>query len=230
MWQREALKGSYPEFEPALVQKDREIVKNPKQGKDASFYEEGLRRVYSECWRVLKDDGLLVFTFHHRTSEAWSNVLRAILDAGFRITATYPVHSEMPLSVHIRQDQSISYDAILVCRKRLWNAPTTWAAVEEKVRGRVSETLGRLERYGHRVSAWNQFVVLMGKCLECYSLHFPEVLDGDGSTVSLEEAVARMKRLADVMLDGWAPDEGTNAGPRSLWEARVSRDGGGRWQ
>lgn len=38
VWQRQALRGSYPEFEPALVPKDREIVKNPKQGKDGSFY------------------------------------------------------------------------------------------------------------------------------------------------------------------------------------------------
>ncbi|MGE5850693.1 MAG: hypothetical protein ACM362_11235, partial [Candidatus Methylomirabilota bacterium] len=71
-----------------------------------------------ECRRVLKDTGLLVFTFHHKASEAWANVLKAVLEAGFFIAAAYPVHSEMPLSVHIHRNQAISCDAILVCRKR----------------------------------------------------------------------------------------------------------------
>jgi adenine-specific DNA methylase len=229
VWQREALKGSYPEFEPALVQKDREIVKNPKQGKDGGFYEEGLRRVFSECGRVLKDDGLLVFTFHHKASEAWVNVLRAVLDAGFFVTAAYPVHSELPLSVHIGRSQAISYDAILVCRKRLESAPSAWATVEGKIR-RASKALGGLGGNGHRVSAWNYYVVVMGKCLECYSVHFPEVFDKDGSAVSVEEAIARMKRLADVMLGGRVPGGGANAGPGALWAGRVGRAGGGPWQ
>jgi adenine-specific DNA methylase len=118
VWQRLGLKGSYSEFRPGLVPKDREVVKNPQQGKDGSFYEAGLRRVYSDCHRVLKDDGLLVFTFHHKSFEAWVNVLTAVLEAGFLIAAAYPVHSEMPLSVHIHRNQAISWDAILVCRKR----------------------------------------------------------------------------------------------------------------
>ena len=230
VWQREALKGSYPEFESALVQKDREIVKNPKQGKDGSFYEEGLRRVFSECGRVLKDDGLLVFTFHHKTSEAWSNVLRAVLDAGFLVTAAYPVHSEMPLSVHIHQCQSISYDAILVCRKRMRSAPSTWPVVVGEIRDRASRALDGLRGNGHRVSALDHYVVVMGKCLECYSVHFPEVFDGEGSIVSVEEAIARMKRFADAMLRERALGRGVNAGPRVFRAHRVARAGGGRWQ
>ncbi len=229
VWQRQALEGSYPEFRPALVQKDREIVKNPKQGKDGFFYEEGLRRVYSECRRVLKDDGLLVFTFHHKACEAWVNLLRAVLDAGFFVTAAYPVHSEMPLSVHIRQCQSISFDALLVCRKRLGSSPNTWAAVERKIRERASRALEGLQGNGDRVSAWNRYVVIMGKCLECYCIHFPGVFDGDGSAVSVEEAIARMMKLAVGML-GRVSGGGVNPGSGVLGADRGARAGGGRWQ
>jgi len=147
VWQRLALQGSYPEFKPALVPKDREIVKNPKQGKDGSFYEEGLRRVFSECTRVLKDDGLLIFTFHHKAFEAWVNVLRAVLDAGFFVTAAYPVHSEMSLSVHIHEQQALSCDAILVCRKRLSPLRGTWAIVEGEIQGRARKMLNELLKW-----------------------------------------------------------------------------------
>jgi adenine-specific DNA methylase len=156
-------------------------------------------------------------------------VLRAVLDAGFFVTAAYPVHSELPLSVHIGRSQAISYDAILVCRKRLPSAPSAWATVEGKIR-RASKALGGMGGNGHRVSAWNHYVVVMGKCLECYSVHFPEVFDKDGSAVSVEEAIARMKRVADVMLGGRVPGGGANAGPGALWAGRVGRAGGGPWQ
>ncbi len=227
VWQRQALKGSYCEFRSTLVQKDREIVKNPKQGKDASFYEDGLRRVYSECSRVLKDDGLLVFTFHHKRSEAWSNLLRAVLDAGFLVAAAYPVHSEMPLSVHIQKKQTISYDAVLVCRKRQRSTPSTWAVIEDEIRDRASRALDALRGNGHRVSPWNKYVIVLGKCLECYSLHFPEVFDEDGSAVSVAAAIARMMKLAEGMLSGQVPGGGVNAGPGVYRADRVARVGGG---
>ncbi len=202
VWQRLALKGSYPEFASQLVRKEREIVKNPKQGKSGSFYEEGLRRVFSECRRVLKDDGLLIFTFHHKALEAWVNVLRAVLNAGFFVNATYPVHSEMPLSVHIHGWQAMSYDAILVCRKRLEVGHTTWVVVEDGIQDRARKLLDVLQGSGRDLSALNSHVVLLGKCLECYSRHFPAVFDEDGSTVSVEEAVTRMERLTEITLSG----------------------------
>jgi adenine-specific DNA methylase len=217
VWQRLALKGEYPEFSLTEVPKDREIVKNPKHGKDGSFYEEGLRRVFSECRRVLKDDGLLVFTFHHKSFDAWVNVLRAVLDAGFFVTAAYPVHSEMPLSVHIHNSHSISYDAILVCRKRGGVYRRQWKAVEREIGLRAGEALRALEAQGVRLSALDTHVVLLGHCLQCYSRHFPEVWDGDGSQVSVEDAVRRAERIVKAMRRMRYRSGTVNREPRSFW-------------
>ncbi|HWU40851.1 MAG TPA: hypothetical protein VN203_24645, partial [Candidatus Acidoferrum sp.] len=216
-------------FGPPLVHKEREVVKNPKQGKNGAFYEDGLRKIYSECHRVLKDDGLLVFTFHHKTTEAWSSVLRAVLDGGFLVTAVYPVHSELPLSVHFRQVQSMPYDSILVCRKRLRSTRSTWTTVEAEIRERASRVLTGLQADGRQVSLWNRYVVVLGKCLERYSLSFPEVFDIDGSPVSVDEAVTRMVRLADGMTDGWM-GENVKVGPEMSRVNRRAGAGGGSWQ
>jgi adenine-specific DNA methylase len=191
VWQREALKGSYPEFEPALVRKDREIVKNPKQGKDGSFYEAGLTKVFSECRRVLKKDGLLVFTFHHKAFEAWVNVLRAVLDAGFFVTAAYPVHSEMPLSVHIQNYQSMSFDTVLVCRKRGPGIRTHWSTLRSAIERNAKTAIKTLEESGTRLSALDAYVVVLGKCLQCYSTNYPEVYEDQNQErkVSIERAL-----------------------------------------
>lgn len=191
VWQRLALKEFYPEFSPILVPKDREIVKNPKQGKDGSFYERGLRRVFSECQRVLRDDGLLVFTFHHKAFEAWVNVLRAVLDAGFFVSSAYPVHSEMPLSVHIHNYESMSYDAILVCRKRGQPVEKSWTDVQAEIRRSAKRILGTLEASGLNLPPLDAYVVVLGKCLACYSTHYPEVFEVHNGKrkVSIEEAL-----------------------------------------
>ena len=46
---------------------------------------ENLGRVFAECRRVLKDDGLLVFTYHHSRPEGWSSLAQAIYGAGFSV-------------------------------------------------------------------------------------------------------------------------------------------------
>jgi hypothetical protein len=43
---------------------------------------------------VLKDDGLLVFTFHHEAPRAWGAILDAALQAGFDIRRVWTYHSE----------------------------------------------------------------------------------------------------------------------------------------
>ncbi|HSC71587.1 MAG TPA: DNA methyltransferase, partial [Candidatus Methylomirabilis sp.] len=203
VWQRQALKGAYSEFGPVLVPKDREIVKNPKQGKDGSFYEEGLRRVFSECNRVLKDDGLLVFTFHHKAFEAWVNVLTAVLDAGFYISATYPVHSEMPLSVHIHNLESMSYDAILVCRKRGKPTRNSWKAIRELTKQSARRALETLGPSGEHLTSLDAYVLVLGKCLQCYSTHYPEIYeDSDGNKkVAIEQALREAQEIVAQLCD-----------------------------
>ena len=85
VWLRLALKDAYPHFVSELTPKISEIVENPNQGKDTQFFLEGLARVFEECRRVLKDDGALIFSFHHREPAAWGAVLGAVLDAGFYV-------------------------------------------------------------------------------------------------------------------------------------------------
>lgn len=66
-----------------------EVVVHRKQDKAANYsktfsdYRMGLTAVYSECHRVLKNNGILVFTFNNKNPEAWFSVIKAALDAGF---------------------------------------------------------------------------------------------------------------------------------------------------
>ena len=67
-----------------------------------------------ECGRVLKkQEGRLVFSFHHWDKRAWSSLTKALMHAGFKLDEFHIVHSENPISVHIASMRSLTDDAIL---------------------------------------------------------------------------------------------------------------------
>jgi adenine-specific DNA methylase len=80
-------------------------------------YEAGLCRVLSECYRVLKDDGIMVFTFHHRAEAAWEALGNALNKAQFRVTTVFPVRSEGTSQFHSSAG-NLKWDAVFCCRKR----------------------------------------------------------------------------------------------------------------
>ena len=86
-----------------------------KASNDSSSFMTVLAGIFAECERVLKrPSGRMVFTFHHWDPNAWAELTIALKSAGFRLISAYIVYSEHPISVHIRNLNSIKHDSILV--------------------------------------------------------------------------------------------------------------------
>lgn len=89
------------------------------QDADARGFSAKLQAVLSECCRVLRQDGLLVFTYHHSRVEGWLALARAVLGAGFSFVNAHPVKGEMSVATPKAQAKNpIQLDVIMVCRKR----------------------------------------------------------------------------------------------------------------
>ena len=205
IWLRLALKDEYPEFSTPLVPKEREIVVNEKARvdsgvKDDNFFKQGLFRCFRECHRVLKDDGLLVFTFHHEAPRAWAAVLDAVLQAGFDIQRVWTYHSETRSGVH---GGGIRFDTVIVARKRT-GEPTeaSWQTLQDEIVAEVQAELRRLLENGVRVSPEDVFVIVIGKALAVYSRHYPKVMRG-GKMVTLTEAIEDIEGLVDEQIDAY---------------------------
>lgn len=78
-----------------------------------------LTGIWRECNRVLRrPHGRLIFTFHHWQPEAWIQLTLALKAAGFSLLNCYTVHSENPISVHIRNLKALKHDSILVLQPK----------------------------------------------------------------------------------------------------------------
>ena len=90
------------------------------QNKDPAEFAVRLGQVFRECHRVLKDDGVLVFSFHHSRPEGWVAIYQVLHDSKMSVASIYPVHAEMSVaSPKSNTKEPISLDILLVCKKRL---------------------------------------------------------------------------------------------------------------
>ncbi len=176
VWLRLGLKDYYPWFGAPLTPKKAEIVKNVKIGKTGEDYQQGLSAVFQEISRVLKTDGLLIFTFHHKQLNAWASIVQSLLDNKFYITAVYPVRAEMETSTQIRGKKSIEFDVVFVCRKRLKEPePVMWEALQSSIKHSVENKLKSLSSNGDMLSKEDQMVVHLGVGLKYYTQYYPHV-------------------------------------------------------
>jgi putative DNA methylase len=211
VWLREALREDYPELlAPEETPKTEELVQNVSRGHSEDDFHRGLRQIFAECHRVLKDSGRLVFTFHHSRRSQWEQLHRVILGAGFELVASYPVASEGTRSgnlvFHTNRD-SIAYDIIHVCRKRLAEPPSVlrWSTgkrqVEKRVRAAVAAILGDVD-HGQRIAARDVAAMTWAEVAALYSRHNDQVTHGRGSprltlAAALDDVAGVIERTCD---------------------------------
>ncbi|MBI1913522.1 MAG: DUF1156 domain-containing protein [Planctomycetes bacterium] len=135
------------------------------QDADVDSFASKLRAVFRECKRVLKDDGLMVFTYHHSRNEGWEAVADAVLGAGFIVVNSQPVKSEMSVATPKSQaKEPIQLDIVLVCRKANTGENREPASPREALASARAK-LGRLDAAGFKLSRNDRKIVLFGQLL-----------------------------------------------------------------
>lgn len=158
-WLSPVLRGRYP-----WMAREDSSGPGEVQHKDPRAFARQLAGVFAEACRVLKDDGLLAFSFHHSRAEGWAAIYEAINEAGLAVVAAHPVHAELrAASPKSGAKDPISLDAILVCRKKMF-APHPSSAVQD-VRQMVDALSSKLQAAGMRLSAGDRFVIAASQTL-----------------------------------------------------------------
>ena len=142
------------------------------QDADASSFAYKLCRVFTECHRVLVDDGLLVFSYHHSREDGWISVARAVMNAGFAITQSQPVKAELSVATPKSQTREpIDLDVLIVCRKRAADHRTPCADQDALCRATSSATrqVGQFNSAGRTLSRGDVRVVLLSQLLVALS-------------------------------------------------------------
>ena len=148
----------------------RESTRRSEEVQDtsSSAFSAKLRMVLCECHRVLRDQGLVVMSYHHSRDSGWVAVADAMLKAGFSIVQAHPVKAEMSVAAPKRQAKHpINLDILIVCRKKVSdgrrrsaNSDALAAAMEVGV-----ERIRRFNAAGRRLSLNDVRVVILSQLL-----------------------------------------------------------------
>ena len=112
-WLSPILKDVYAEFIAEDSSRENEV-----QSRNPHLFTSMLSNVFTECNRVMKEDALLSFTFHHSKPEGWSAISSALINSGFVLSCVFPIHGELRASTaKSSTKEPISLDAILICKK-----------------------------------------------------------------------------------------------------------------
>ncbi|MFW9777466.1 MAG: DUF1156 domain-containing protein [Candidatus Heimdallarchaeota archaeon] len=199
VWLRLGLKKTYPWFQPPFSPKKAEIITNITRKKTTQDFQKELSSVFNEVRRVLKPEGLMIFTFHHKKVEAWAVMTQSILENGFYIVAVYPVWSEMKTSTQIRGKSSIEFDAIFVCKQRRHEPiEISWSGLLPIIEREIEEKIAEISKLPLQrdIRKEDRLVVQFGVGLHHYSLHYPHVYL-NGTLLPVETI---LERLAEKLI------------------------------
>lgn len=205
IWMRQSLKSTYPRlFRTMLVPKAEELVATPyrfegSREKARDFFEGGMVQACRQFYRYAREDVPVTIYYAYKQSESdegdnaaqastgWETMLSAIIKAGFAITGTWPMRTEMANRSVASNTNALASSIVLVCRKR----PEESASCSR--RSFIAELKRELRAALKNLQASNIAPVDMaqaaiGPGMGVYS-HYAKVMEADGSAMGVRTAL-----------------------------------------
>ena len=202
-------------FRTALTDKEHEAVANPAKFKGQRGatvladrdYQQRMAAIFAECRRVLKPNGIMTLMFTHRATGAWDALTKGLMEAGFTVTASWPINTEFGNSLHILDKAAANSTIFLVCRPRTDRPVDTpvsyWEDVEPQVADAVRRRIKEFQDAG--IGGVDLYLASFGPALQKFSEHWPL----RRGTPRPQPEVRKRRKQAVLFEEEWDPYEVT---------------------
>ena len=192
VWLKRMVGDDHPAlFASQLVPRDNECIVNRVAGKDRVYYRRIMTEALAEARRVTRPDGVGVVIFAHKSTSGWEDLLGAMIEAGWIITASWPIDTENASRLRARNSAVLASSIHLVCRPRecadgslIVDTVGDWRAVLAELPVRISSWMPRLAQEG--VVGADAIFACLGPALEIFS-RYARVEKVSGDIVALPE-------------------------------------------
>ena len=187
------LKRNVPGMENggSLTPKGDECIVDEVKGKDAAYFESTMALAMAEGRRVLAPYGIGVVVFAHKSTSGWESQLQAMIDAGWTVTASWPIDTEMGTRLRAINSAALGSSIHLICRPRENSGGIVrasdigdWRSVLAELPKRIHEWMPRLAEEG--VVGADAIFACLGPALEIFS-RYSRVEKSSGDVVTLRE-------------------------------------------
>lgn len=226
-----------------LTRKTSEIVVDRPHSRSPSlhdqvYFADEISKAFNRLRTILKPDAVGVVVFAHLNTSAWESLLEAVIVAGFRVTAAWPIETERGGRLQAQGTASLQSSIHLVVRPRECvnsadgHSEGEWRDVIGELPGRIHEWMPRLAAEG--IVGADAIFACLGPALEVFS-RYSRVEKANGDTATLREylefvwAAVSTEALSLIFKDadaaGLEPDARLTA--MWLWTLGGGKDAGG---
>lgn len=220
VWLRQSLRHTYPKlFSTMLVPKHEELVATPyreERGKEGArdFFEEGMFSTFKQVNKYVREDVPVTIYYAFKQSETetkndvestastgWETMLSAIIRAGFSITGTWPMRTEMANRSIASGTNALASSIVLVCRKRPMDALTgTRRDFVIALKSELKIALDELS--SSNIAPVDLAQSAIGPGMAVYS-RFSQVLEANGNPMTVRDAL----QIINQELDAYFSDQ-----------------------
>ena len=215
LWMRWSLKEAFPDvFCTMMVPKTDELIATPYRHngsiqKAKEFFENGLYETCCNLYGLSTDKIPLTIYYGYKqkdsnndegeSSSGWETMLSAIIKAGFSISGTWPMRTEMANRSVASGTNALASSIVLVCRKR----PDS--AISVPRRNFINELKRELRPALQKLQQSNIAPVdlaqsSIGPGMAVFS-KYKEVLEADGSPMSVRSALQIINQELDIFFN-----------------------------
>jgi hypothetical protein len=138
---------------------------------------------FAQMKRVIREDGVASVVFAHKDTDRWEALVSALIGAGWRTTASWPIMTERLIRIRAKGVAALQTSVHLVCRPRPDDAPVgDWGEVLRELPKRVGDWMERLQ--GEGIRGADLVFACIGPALEVFS-RYRKVETADGHEVRL---------------------------------------------
>ena len=226
VWLKRTAGHVFPElFRIHLTDKDNEAVANQARFKGQKGakalagrdYQERMASIFTECRRVLKPDGIMTLMFTHKATGAWDALTKGLMEAGFVITASWPINTEAEGSLHIKKKAAAKSTIFLVCRPRPSTAGAGFDAAADASTGPAAMVRDLSAAYGEDQSTvyWEDVEPVVARAVRARVGEFQ-----DAGITGVDLYLASFGPALEEFSRHWPLQRGT---PREMPEERRRR-------
>ena len=213
VWLRRSLKSVLPDlFATLAVPKSEELVAAPYRhaSKDEAeaFFMNGMRRAMEQIVRQAHPGfpATIYYAFKqsekrgHRgvASTGWETFLDAVINAGFAISGTWPMRTELGNRMISMGSNALASSVVLVCRRRSADAPiSTRRDFITALKVELPTALSHMKR--SNIAPVDLAQAAIGPGMAIYT-RYARVLDAAGNRVSVGGALTLINQALDEIL------------------------------
>ena len=212
VWLRRCLRDVHPGVVGTmLTPKAEELVADPNRhdGKDnaAKFFVDGFNTVFHRVRQGANPDVPMTVYYAYKQQEAgkagtsstgWHTLLDGLIGAGWEITATWPVRSELTNRMRSQRSNALASSIVLACRPRPGDAPTTTQrAFVQRMKSELPGALRTLMQGD--IAPVDLAQAAIGPGIAVFS-RYARVRSASGGDIGAREALELINRTLDEVL------------------------------